>query len=135
MYKLTCIGNLTIDPVLNNREYANKETGEIIKTKVCNFTIAANEGHGARKQTQYFRVNAWRGLGEICAKYLTKGRQVYVTGPVTLNNYVDKNNNLRAVMEIRADDVEFLQDGKHVKVTETGVEEEQIEEVTDEFPY
>ena len=114
MYQATILGNLTADPVLNDREYTNKETGEIIKTKVCNFTVAADEGYGARKQTQFFKVNAWRGLGETCAKYLKKGRGVYVVGPIALNNYVDKNNNLRASMEIRADQVHFLSDGKGV---------------------
>lgn len=106
------LGNLTSDPILSEREYVNKETGEIIKTKVCNFTVAADDGYGVRKTTQFFRVSVWRGLGEICAKYLKKGRGVYVAGPVVLNNYVDKNNNLHATMEVRADFVNFLPDGK-----------------------
>ena len=120
MFQATILGNLTADPVLNDREYVNKETGEVVKTKVCNFTVAADEGYGARKQTQFFKVNAWRGLGETCAKYLKKGRGVYVRGPITLNNYVDKNNNLHASMEIRADEIQFLSDGKGVTTpTET----------------
>ena len=32
-----------------------------------------------------------------------------VEGPVSLNNYVDGNNNLRAVMEILAHDIQFMQ--------------------------
>ena len=118
MYKVEILGNLTADPVLNDREYTNKETGEIIKTKVCNFTVAADEGFGARKQTQFFRINAWRGLGETCAKYLKKGRAVYVSGPINLNNYVDKNNNLRASMEVRADQIQFLGGDKSVETPE-----------------
>ena len=114
MIKTEILGNLTADPVLNDREYTNKETGEIIKTKVCNFTVAADDGFGARKTTQYFKVNAWRGLGETCAKYLKKGRGVYVSGVVSLNNYIDKNNNPHSSMEIRADMVHFLPDGKAV---------------------
>ena len=108
MQKVILCGNLTADPILNEREYTNKETGEVLKTKVCNFTVAADEGYGERKQTQFFRINAWRGLGENCAKYLKKGYGVLVTGPVTLNNYVDKSNNLRATMEVRADEIQFL---------------------------
>ena len=118
MYKLEVIGNLTADPILNEREYIDKTTGEVIHTKVCNFTVAADEGFGARKQTQFFRVNAWRGLGESCAKWLKKGRGVYVSGPISLNNYVDKNNNMRTVMEVRADAVLFLNDGKSVETPE-----------------
>ena len=123
MFQATILGNLTADPVLNDREYVNKETGEVVKTKVCNFTVAADEGFGARKQTQFFKVNAWRGLGETCAKYLKKGRGVYVCGPITLNNYVDKNNNLHASMEIRADQIQFLSDGKGVNTPSETLEE------------
>ena len=117
MNKLIVSGNLTADPVLNEREYVDKVTGEIIKTKVCNFSVAVDDGYKDRKTTQFFRVNAWRDLGEICAKYLKKGRQIIIEGSVKLNNYVDKSNNLHAAMEIRADGVEFLQDGKNIKVT------------------
>lgn len=119
MQKIIISGNLTADPVLNEREYTNKETAEIIKTKVCNFSVAVNEGYGDRKTTTYFRVNAWRGLGETCAQWLKKGRGVLVVGAVSLNNYVDKNQNLRAVMEIRADEVQFLSDGKGSVTTPT----------------
>jgi len=114
MQQLMLVGNLTADPVLNEREYTNKETGEIVKAKVCNFTVAVDNGFGASKTTQFFRVNAWRGLGETCAKWLKKGRGVMVLGAVNLNNYVDKNNNLRASMEVRADQVQFMNDGKNV---------------------
>lgn len=128
MYEAKVLGNLTADPVLNDREYVNKNTAEIVKTKVCNFTVAANNGFGENKQTQYFRVTVWRGLAESCAKYLKKGRGVYVSGPISLNNYVDKNNNLRAVMEIRADQVQFLNDKNSV---ETPAEEAS----PDDMPY
>lgn len=128
MYEAKVLGNLTADPVLNDREYVNKNTAEIVKTKVCNFTVAANNGFGENKQTQYFRVTAWRGLAESCAKYLKRGRGVYVSGPISLNNYVDKNNNLRAVMEIRADQIQFLND-------KNGVETPAEEASPDDMPY
>ena len=132
MYRLDVLGNLTADPILNEREYPNKETGEIVKTKVCNFTVAADEGYGACKQTQFFRINAWRGLGETCAKFLKKGRAVFVSGPVVLNNYVDKNNNLRTVMEVRAEQVRFISDGKGA--TAPGVEMTEAPD-DDDVPY
>lgn len=120
------IGNLTADPILNEREWVNKETGEILKAKVCNFTVAADEGFGERKQTEFFRVNAWRGLGESCFKFLKKGRAVYVSGPVKLNNYVDSNKNVRTVMEVRADAIQFLQDGKGAVTPKPAEEEETL---------
>lgn len=139
MYKITLIGNLTTDTVLNKRSWENeridKETGEVFRTKqdanVCNFSVAANEGHGAYKTTQYFRINAWRGLADISSKFLAKGRQVYIEGVPTINKYVDKNNNMRADMEIRADRIELLQDGKRIIATEDNV----IEDFSEETPY
>ena len=126
MIKVILCGNLTADPVLSEREYTDKETAEIIKTYVCNFTVACDEGYGDKKITQFFRVNAWRGLGETCAKYLKKGRQVLIEGVVSLNNYVDRNNNLRTVMEVRANEIQFLNDGN--KGVETPVD-------IPDFPY
>ena len=107
MQRFMMTGNLTADPILSEREYTNKETGEVLHTKVCNFTVAVNDNYGDRKKTQYFRVNAWRGLGENCAKYLKKGRGVTVFGKISMNNYIDKNNNIRSAIEILAEDVEF----------------------------
>lgn len=124
MYKVEIIGNLTADPVLHEREYTDKETGEIVKNKVCNFSVGSNSGHGAYKQTQFFKINAWRGLGENCAKYLAKGRQVYIEGLPYVNIYTDKNNTTHCSLEVRADTIEFLQDGKRVIATENDVVEE-----------
>ena len=117
MVKCIICGNVTADPVLNEREYTDPTTGEIIKTKVCNFSVAANEGYGDRRTTTYFRVAAWRGYAESCAKYLSKGRAVLVTGPVKMNNYVDKTGTIRSGMEIRADDIQFLGSSKSTMAT------------------
>ena len=108
MVKTIVCGNLTADPVLSDRKWTNRETGEIFHAKVCNFTVAANDTYGDSKEPTFFRVAAWRGQAELCAKYLTKGRPVVVEGPVKLNKYTDKNGDSRAVMEIRANEVQFL---------------------------
>lgn len=130
MFKTILTGNLTADPVLNERTYTDKETGEVIHTKVCNFTVAADEGYGARKTTEFIRVNAWREFGETCAKFLKKGRGVLVEGKISQNSYVDKNKNWRSVLELRADSVEFLKDGRRM------TDEEVVGEAdTEETPY
>lgn len=134
MNKCIVCGNLAIDPVLSKLEYVNKETGEILNTKVCNFTIACDDGFGEYKNTQFFRVAVWRKLGEACAKYLKKGHQVLVSGPVFLNNYVDKSNNLRSVMEIRADEIQFLNNKKPGVVTPEENKEAEEPEAVEENP-
>ena len=53
-------------------------------------------------------MTAWRQLGELCAKYLAKGRKVCVVGVVSVNTYEGQDGVTRASMEVTADQVEFL---------------------------
>ena len=106
MNKLTIIGNLTRDP-----ELRTTSTG----INVCDFTVAVNKRQTAEQRQQnvpaqadFFRVSAWRELGENCAKYLAKGRKVAVVGPVTVRTYQASDGTTRASLEVTASDVEFL---------------------------
>ena len=98
MNKLTIIGNLTRDPEL-------RSTSEGIS--VCNFTVAVNRRKSENHEADYFRVSAWRQLGENCAKFLAKGRKVCVIGPVSVRTY-ESNGETKASLEVTADDIEFL---------------------------
>lgn len=108
MNKIILIGNLTRDPEL--RTTPNGYT-------VCDFTIAVNDRRGRNQQNaggqqqdtaQFFRVTAWRQLGENCAKYLAKGRKVFVSGPLSARTYQANDGSTRVSLEVQADDVEFL---------------------------
>ena len=102
MNKLMIIGNLTRDP-----ERRTLQDG----TPVCVFTVAVNRRrarNGEKEQVDFFRVAAWRELGENCAKYLTKGRKVCVTGPVSANAYTGQDGQARASLEVNAQEVEFI---------------------------
>ncbi len=104
MNKLTIIGNLTRDP--ETRTTASGLT-------VCSFTVAVNRRRGSNAQSNqpeadFFRVSAWRQLGENCQKYLAKGRKVCVVGPVTVQTYQGNDGQTRASLEVTAEDVEFL---------------------------
>ena len=66
MNKLTIIGNLTRDPELRTTSAG---------INVCSFTVAVNrrgrrDDASAQPEADFFRVSAWRQLGENCAKYL-----------------------------------------------------------------
>jgi single-strand DNA-binding protein len=39
------------------------------------------------KGTDWFNVEAWGRMGEICQKYLSKGRLVYLEGPLRTDRY------------------------------------------------
>ena len=102
MNSLTIIGNLTADP-----ELRTTSTG----IYVCSFTVAVNrrtnQDNGA-PDADFFRVTAWRQLGELCARFLLKGRKVCVVGPVSLNKYTKNDGTSGANLEVVAEHVEFL---------------------------
>jgi single-strand DNA-binding protein len=104
MNKVFLVGNLTRDPELRN-------TREGIP--VCSFTVAVNRRRSAnaeagQPEADFFRVTAWRQLGEICAKYLAKGRKVSIVGSVSAQAFAGSDGQPRASLEVTADDVEFL---------------------------
>lgn len=103
MNKLFITGNLTRDPELRSTRDG---------TPVCTFTVAVSRrqksAEAGKPDADFFRVTAWRALGESCGKYLAKGRKVGVTGSVSVNTYTAQDGSTRASMEVVADDVEFL---------------------------
>lgn len=102
MNRVFITGNLVRDPEL-------RSTRDGIS--VCTFTVAVNRrntGAKAEPQADFFRVTAWRGLGETCSKYLAKGRKVAVCGSVAAVPYKASDGSARASLELTADDVEFL---------------------------
>lgn len=106
MNKLTIIGNLTRDPQLRTTQGG---------VSVCDFTVAVNRRmssqqrqNGQQAEADFFRVTAWRELGENCSKYLAKGRKVCVVGPVRVETYTGNDGATRANLEVTADEVEFL---------------------------
>jgi single-strand DNA-binding protein len=79
---------------------------------VCSFTIAVNRRKSNQNNNQpdadFFRITAWRQLAEICQKYLSKGKKVFVSGSVSVSTYEGKDGKTYASMEVTADDIEFL---------------------------
>lgn len=102
MNKITLIGNLTRDP-----ETRATQSG----ITVCSFNIAVNRrfaGADGQKQTDYFRINAWRQLGDICGQYLSKGKKVAVVGELQARTYEGKDGHTYMSLDVSADEVEFL---------------------------
>ena len=102
MNKVFLIGNLTRDP-----ELSQLPSG----VSVCKFGLAVNRNFtnsSGEREADFFNITAWRGLGENCAKYLSKGRKVSVVGNIQVRNYEDKDGNKRTAVDIVAEDIEFL---------------------------
>ena len=65
--------------------------------KYATFSVAVNRPYksadGEKQQaTDWFLVNAWDKLGEICLNYLKKGRLVYIDGRLRSERWEDKEN-------------------------------------------
>ena len=103
MNKIVIIGNLTGAPELRVTQSG---------VSVCQFTVAVN---GKRKDdgATFFRITAWRALGETCHKYLDRGRKVMIYGAVSASAYTGRDGKPRASLEVTAEDVEFLSSMGH----------------------
>jgi single-strand DNA-binding protein len=106
--KVMLIGNLTRDPELRKTPAG--------KT-VVSFGLATNrnwiqENGEKREETDFHRIVAWGKLGELCEKFLKKGRLVYVEGRLHSHSWTDNEGMQKAVTEIIADAVEFLDSNK-----------------------
>ena len=99
------VGNLGGDP-----ELRYLQSGQA----VCNFSVAVSERwrdrntNEQRERTTWYRVAAWGPLGETCNQYLSRGRQVMVTGNVSARGYINNNGEAAASLELRAREVRFL---------------------------
>lgn len=135
MNKLTIVGNLTGDPE------SRTTSGGV---NVTTFTVAVNRRNkkDGQSEADFFRVSAWRQLGENCLKFLAKGRKVAVVGPVSVHTYTGNDGNTRACLEVNADEVEFLSpksesidpQTNYTKVDETLPFNEPYQQITDELP-
>ena len=108
MNHITLIGNLTKDPELRMTPS---------NVPVCSFTIAVNRRHG-EKQTDFFRVQAWRGLGENCSKYLKKGKKVAVGGELQTRTY-EQDGQTKLAIDVVAAEVEFLSPSEKSETSHT----------------
>ena len=102
MNKITIIGNLVKDP-----ETRTTPSG----VTVCTFVVATNRRFAnadGERQSDFFRVAAWRQLGETCARYLGKGRKVAVWGELQARLYENRDGKTQMSLDVQADEVEFL---------------------------
>lgn len=102
------LGNLGQDPEMR---YTQNQT------PVCTLNIATTDyrtGADGQRQdvTEWHRVVVWSKQAENCAKYLAKGRSVFVEGRLQTRSWEDKTTGQkRFTTEIIAQNVQFLGGG------------------------
>ncbi len=104
MNKVILIGRLTKDPELNFAA----GTG----TAVCRFGLAVTRPF-KKDETDFINCIAFGKTGETIAQYLTKGRQLAVTGSIRTGSYDAKDGTKRYTTDIVIDSFEFIGNSKN----------------------
>lgn len=79
---------------------------------VASFSVATSESwikDGQKQEkTEWHRIVVWGKQAENCAKYLAKGRQVYIEGRLQTRSWEDNQGQKKYSTEIVANTVQFL---------------------------
>jgi single-strand DNA-binding protein len=95
------VGNLTEDP-----ELRFTPSGAAVASFRLAVTPRIRQGdQWTDGETSFFRVNAWRGLGENVAESLTKGARAVVIGRLRMRSWETPEGEKRSVVEVEADEV------------------------------
>ena len=102
--KAILVGNLGADPEV-------KQTAS--GTQVCRLSIATNERRKTasgdwQDATEWHRVVCFGRTAENAARFLKKGRSVYVEGKIRTSKYQDKEGRDRWATEVICDSLQFL---------------------------
>lgn len=102
--RVVLMGHLAADP-----ELRQTKTGVVVTQfpLATNYTVKEKNGEKS-EMADFHRIVAFRGLADICNKYLNKGMAVYVEGKLMNNSFDDKNGNRHYRTEILADNLNIL---------------------------
>jgi single-strand DNA-binding protein len=101
------LGNLTRDPELRVTPKG---------TAICQFGLAVNrqfkdEAGQTRDETTFVDIEAWGKQAELIAKYLTKGRSLFVQGRLKFDQWDDKQSGQkRSKLKVVLENFQFLGD-------------------------
>jgi single-strand DNA-binding protein len=98
------IGNVGQEPTITNLENGKK---------VARFSLATNEYYKDAKgekqtDTNWHTVVAWGKTAEIIEKFVSKGKELGVTGKLKTRTYTTDDGNERYVTEVEASEILLL---------------------------
>ena len=108
--KVIIVGRLGNDP--ESKAIGSGQT--VTKLSVATSETWLDKGGQKQERTEWHRVTAWGKLAENAAKYLAKGRQVYVEGKLQTSSY-DKNGVKMYATEVVASTIQFLGSGDNAQ--------------------
>jgi len=95
-------------------------------TKVTSFSLGWSDPFGD-KETTWFNVSYFGDRGEKLSGYLTKGKEIVVSGTTKLRKYNDKDGNERYSLDLRANEISFTSGGQRsddTSNTSAGIEDD-----------
>lgn len=102
--KAMIIGRLGSDP-----EVRYTQSNTAVATMNIATTEKYRDSNGEMQEsTEWHRVVAWNKLAEICQKYVKKGSQIYVEGPIQTRQWEDKDGQKRYTTEIKVLTLQLL---------------------------
>lgn len=102
--KVMLIGRLTRDP-----ETSTTPQGiTVTKFGLATGRVWKDSQGNTQERTEFHNIVAWRRLAEICAQYLTKGRQVYLEGHLQTSSWDGQDGQKRYRTEVVADNMIML---------------------------
>jgi single-strand DNA-binding protein len=103
--KVIIIGNLGADP--ETRQFSNG--GSVTNISVATSEQWTDKQSGEKREaTEWHRISLFNRLAEISGQYLKKGSKVYIEGSLRTRKYQDPNGQDRYITEIRAEQLQML---------------------------
>ena len=104
MLKATLIGNLGNDP---DMRYSANGSPLLRFNVASNYRTRTPEGEYQDK-TEWVRVTVTGNRAESLSQYLKKGSRVYVEGRLEARPWTDQQGQIRAGLEVLANEVQFM---------------------------
>lgn len=99
---------------LVSRLTKSPESRGINENKVCVYTLAVNRkftNQEGKRDADFIQIKAFKGLGDNCSRFLSKGSLVAVEASIRTGSYEKDGKNI-FTMEVIANDVRFLEGKK-----------------------
>lgn len=127
--KVILVGHLGKDP-----EVRQLEGG----VSVASFPLATSETFNKDgkkvEQTEWHNIVLWRSLADVAAKFLQKGKLVYIEGKLRTRSFEDKEGVKKYTTEVVAENFTMLgrkTDFEHEALPRNGVKSDEIAESDD----
>jgi len=99
--QVNLIGYLGRDPELRYTPQA---------TAVCNMSLGVTERFKEKERTTWVELVAWGKLAEVCGEYLTKGKQVFISGSLQEQQW-ERDGVKQRRMQVRVNEMVILGGG------------------------